>query len=147
METVEKDEMIEQQKLQKEELRKTFQGLLPLYFLSVISSITCMYFYFSSYSSKEFIVSASLILLNFILVLLFDGLLVKTLQFVLWGMVMKLIKTFSLFAILAVLAVAGAVTDPKHLIIGYAIGFFVGHVAEVFILTKLLVFNKVTHAK
>ena len=147
METVKKDEMMEQQNLQSDQLRKTFQRLLPLYLVSVVVSILPMYFYFSSFSSKEFIISASLIFLNLVLVLLFDSLLVKTSQFMLWGVAMKFIKTFGLLAILAVVAIAGAVNDPKNLIIGYAIGFFVGHVVEVFILTKLLVFNKVTHAK
>jgi hypothetical protein len=48
---------------------------------------------------------------------------------------------------LAVIAITGAVNEPKTMIIGFSIGFFIGHAVEIFILTKLLVFNKVNHAK
>ena len=136
METVEKDKVMEQQEI-KQDMYAAFKKLMPFYFLSLILSLASLYLYFSSFTSKEFIISASLIAFNFLLVLAFDTQLIKTLKFLFWGVAMKLAKTFLLLVVVMAFAFTGAVTEPKQLVIGYAIGFFVGHAIEIFILTKL----------
>lgn len=90
----------------------------------------------SSYISTELYASAALISANFLLTLFFDQKALTTGNFLVWGMLLKMAKSFFVFLVIAVLCIAKLVADPKLLAFTFLIGFTITMIFEVLCLQK-----------
>ena len=91
----------------------------------------------STWYSMELMVSVSLILSNFILTLFLDHKAVTSNNFLLWGMLLKMAKSFMIFLVLAILSILKLVNDPKILAYTFLLGFLITMIYEVINLQRL----------
>ena len=91
----------------------------------------------STWYSMELMVSVSLILSNFILTLFLDHKAVTSNNFLLWGMLLKMAKSFMIFLVLAIVSILKLVNDPKLLAYTFLLGFLITMIYEVINLQRL----------
>lgn len=104
--------------------------------VALIAASLLNYAMTSSFLSTELYVSASLILVNFLLTLFLDQKALTTGNVLVWGMMLKMAKSFFIFLVLAVLCILKLVGDPKLLAFTFLIGFIITMVFEVLSLQK-----------
>jgi len=124
--------------MKTEAVNKKISGSISFIVLlsALLASSTLNYLLTSTWISTELLISGVLITVNFLITLFLDHKAMTSSNFLLWGMLLKMAKSFMVFLVLAVVCIAKLVGDPKLLAYTFLLGFILTIVFEVITLQK-----------
>ena len=105
-------------------------------FLALFASAALNYSMTSSWISTELFISGGLVFINFLITLYLDHKALTSNNFLLWGMLFKMAKSFMVFIVLAIVSIAKLVSDPKLLACTFLLGCMITMIFEVINLQK-----------